>query len=89
MQTCNDTFTDSYSGILCFNISRETMNGERYKRILIDNRHRKLFFQQDRAPCHYAFEVRRILDDDWARRWISRRGSIKWPARSPDLTPCN
>jgi hypothetical protein len=22
-------------------------------------------------------------------RWIGRRGSIEWPARSPDLSPCD
>ena len=85
----------SYSGILCFDISRETMNGERYKRILIDkvlphfNRHGELLFQQDEAPCHYTLDVRRILDENLAGRWIGGRASIEWPARSPDLTPCD
>ena len=23
------------------------------------------------------------------QRWIGRRGFIEWPARSPDLTPCD
>jgi hypothetical protein len=29
------------------------------------------------------------LDDNLPGRWIGRRGAIDWPARSPDLTPCD
>ena len=28
-------------------------------------------------------------DSDLSGRWIGRRGAIEWPARSPDLTPCD
>lgn len=46
-----------------------------------------MYFQQDGAPAHYSLEVRAWLDQKFANRWIGRRGSIEWPARSPDLTP--
>ena len=42
-------------------------------------------FQQDGAPAHWAVNVRRFLDTTFDQ-WIGRRGSIEWPARSPDLT---
>lgn len=35
----------------------------------------------------YSRETRRILNTDLSERWIGRRGHVKWPARSPDLTP--
>lgn len=46
-----------------------------------------LVFQQDGAPAHYANVVRNALNEKLAGRWIGRRGSIEWPARSPDLSP--
>lgn len=45
------------------------------------------WFQQDGAPPHFAIAVRNYLDAQFPGRWIGRRGSIEWPARSPDLTP--
>lgn len=47
----------------------------------------KLHFQQDGAPPHYALPVREWLNARYSGKWIGRRGSIEWPARSPDLTP--
>jgi hypothetical protein len=47
----------------------------------------RIWYQQDRAPPHYAVIVRRYLDKVFPNRWIGRRGQIEWPARSPDLTP--
>ena len=29
----------------------------------------------------------KYLDETFPEKWIGRRGSIDWPARSPDLTP--
>lgn len=46
-----------------------------------------LHFQQDGAPPHYAVAVRQWLDNNYAHKWIGRRGPIEWPPRSPDLTP--
>lgn len=50
---------------------------------------KRLYFQQDGAPAHYANIVRDWLDTKLAGRWIGRRGPFEWPARSPDLTPCD
>ena len=36
---------------------------------------------------HYASPVRTFLDQIFPSRWLGRRGAIKWPPRSPDLTP--
>lgn len=59
--------------------------------ILEDNQNEfgnlEITFQQDGAPAHYYFAVRRYLDEEYPGRWIGRRGPVEWPARSPDLTP--
>lgn len=46
-----------------------------------------VWFHQDGATPHYARIVRNYLNQIFPGRWIGRRGSIEWPARSPDLTP--
>ena len=85
----------SFSGVLAFDISRQTMNSERYNNILNEkvipyfNRNRQLLFQQDGAPSHYATIVRNNLDENLTGRWIGRRGPIERPACSPDLTVCD
>lgn len=78
------------------------LTGERYLEILedmvypilvdiVENDDRyseaHLFFQQDGAPPHYAVNVREFLDTNFAGQWMGRRGSVEWPARSPDLSP--
>lgn len=45
------------------------------------------WFQQDGAPPHHSLRVRQLLNETFPDRWIGRRGSIEWPARSPDLSP--
>lgn len=45
-----------------------------------------IWFQQDGAPPHYQINVRQYLNRIFPNRWIGRRGSMEWPARSPDLT---
>lgn len=52
-------------------------------------RYKRLTFQQDGAAAHYALDVRAWLDEKFPLRWIGRRGPTEWPARSPDLTPCD
>jgi DNA-binding XRE family transcriptional regulator len=47
-----------------------------------------MIWQQDGAPPHYGQAVRDYLDNTFAQ-WIGRRGTIEWPPRSPDLTPCD
>ncbi|CAH2015936.1 unnamed protein product, partial [Acanthoscelides obtectus] len=41
----------------------------------------------DGTPPHYALRVRQYLDQTFPDRWISRRGAIEWPPRSPDVSP--
>ena len=74
------------------------MNAERYLEVLegtlvpslhdIDRDH-DMIFQQDGAPPHYATAVRQFLNDEFPGRWLGRRGPLKWPARSCDITPCD
>lgn len=45
------------------------------------------YFQQERAPPHFALTVRALLDLKFPNRWIGHRGAIDWLPRSPDLTP--
>ncbi|XP_076320494.1 uncharacterized protein LOC143230577 [Tachypleus tridentatus] len=45
------------------------------------------FFQQDGAPPHFHRDVRVYLDASMPDRWIGRRESVEFLARSPDLTP--
>ena len=46
-----------------------------------------LIFQHDGAPAHFAPPVKTWLDENYRDRWIGRNGPIRWPPRSPDLTP--
>jgi hypothetical protein len=48
---------------------------------------RRVIFQQDGAPPHFALDVRAYLDQTFTGRWIGRAGSLAWPPRSPDLNP--
>lgn len=48
---------------------------------------RDMFFQHDGAPPHHARIVTEWLNDSFPQKWIGRAGPIRWPARSPDLTP--
>ena len=50
----------------------------------------KVRFQQDGAPPHWSREVRSFLDRTFPEGWIGRgSNSVPWPARSPDLSPCD
>ncbi|GFV94930.1 putative mariner [Trichonephila clavipes] len=44
-------------------------------------------FQQDEFPPHYSLDVHQYLKQAFSHLWMERRGSIKWPPHSPDLTP--
>ena len=74
----------------------ETVNQYSYKRMLryfffpkVRDYPDDIMFQQDGAPPHFANSVRQYLDTKLPNRWIGRGGPIPWPARSPDLTPCD
>ena len=46
-------------------------------------------FHQNGAPAHYSHHVRRYLDNKRHENRIGRGAPVEWPARSPDLTPCD
>jgi hypothetical protein len=48
-----------------------------------------LWFQQDGATAHTARASMEVLREIFPGRLISLRGDILWPARSPDLSPCD
>ena len=79
-------------------ISRDTINAQRYLIILQENiwpevntweNIEELIFMQDGVPRHFATVVREWLNEHFPGRWLARRGPHEWPARSPDLTPCD
>lgn len=47
----------------------------------------QVYFQQDGAPAHNAGVVKTYLDTEFPQRWMGTHGPIRWPPRSPDLTP--
>ena len=47
------------------------------------------WFQQDGAAAHAACCSLGILREMFPSRLVSLLGDIVWPARSPDLTPCD
>jgi hypothetical protein len=48
-----------------------------------------LWFQQDTATAHTARNAVRVVEYTFPARVISRRGTIEWPARSPNLNACD
>ena len=56
---------------------------------LINNlpNYQNLYFQQDGAPPHNARITTQYLNYRFPNRWIGTNGPVRWPARSPDLTP--
>ena len=84
-----------HGGLVSHDISEDTMNSERYVKILNENvlpafnRNSTWIYQQDGASSHYSIAARAVLNNSLPGRWIGRRGPIEWPARSPDLTPCD
>lgn len=84
-----------FRGLIDYDISPNTMNGESYCEILQQKvvpyfqRRHEMWYQQDGAPPHFCLRAREILNTELAGRWIGRRGAVDWPARSPDLTACD
>lgn len=70
----------------------DTINAERYQEImmqfiaLLEQDERDAWFQQDGATAHTAATSISFLTEFFGERLIS---TGKWPARSPDLTPCD
>jgi len=48
-----------------------------------------IWFQQDGATAHTSKASITVLREHFPGRLISLRGDLEWPARSPDLTPCD
>lgn len=46
-----------------------------------------LWIQLDGCPAYYGVQVRQWLDETYLQQWIGRRGTVLWPAKSPDITP--
>ena len=84
-----------YGGLVAFDISEDTMDGNRYVGVLKEKivphfqRNNTWIYQQDGASSHFCKAARSVLDGSLNGRWIGRRGPIEWPARSPDLTACD
>lgn len=83
---------------LVYYIFRGTLNSNQYIEILehnlenlLDNlpleERQTVVFQQDGAPAHNALIVRNYLNELFPNNWMGTQGPIKWPARSPDLSP--
>lgn len=73
------------------------LNGERYLGFLQDQIElgleqlplniRPIVFQQDGAPAHNNNIVVHYLNNRFGESWLGTNGPVRWPARSPDLTP--
>jgi inhibitor of nuclear factor kappa-B kinase subunit alpha len=55
----------------------------------LDDMNNAVFFQQDGATCHTSSRSMTLLRELFPQKLISLRGDIGWPARSPDLNPCD
>lgn len=72
----------------------ETINSDRYVRLiltpffeqLVEEEKLHRHFMQDNATAHTANNSMDAIDEIFGERVISRR---LWPARSPDLNPCD
>lgn len=87
------------SQVLAYEIYDDNLNGENYHRIINENlienyldniplaQRREIFFQQDGAPPHQRRAVSDLLNSNFGLNWIGNTGPIRWPPRSPDLSP--
>ena len=79
-----------------------TVNGRTYLQMLnnqafpqicrnynINLHENNLWWVQDGATTHRTRPVRRRLQDVFGQRVIAMGHFVEWPARSPDLTPCD
>ena len=77
---------------------RDTMNAGRCLQMLEDyvwpivsagENIDELVFMHHGTPPRFALSVCAWLDQTFLERWLVRRGPHEWPARRPDLTPCD
>ena len=50
---------------------------------------RQMWLQQDGCPSHNTRAVMDYLNEQFNERVIATNGTVRWPARSPDLAPCD
>jgi len=97
---CGAQYRESGSLVLTFFDEDDravTMNSERYVAMIqeffataLEELNAGLVrFRQDVATAHTARKSMAVLREMFPGRMISLRGDISWPARSPDLTPCD
>lgn len=79
-----------------FFFENENVTGESYRNMLINYAFPRFernlsdyIFMQDGASPHFSTRVRAYLNWKKPNYWIGRGGPVHWPARSPDLTPCD
>ena len=84
-----------------FSFKEPTINGTLYLHMLenwlmpqLNEDSNDYIFQQDGSPAHCHKDVRRYLNRNLPQKWIRRAGKeddalMRWPPRSPDLTPCD
>jgi hypothetical protein len=100
-QTVRDRSLMVWAGVLGDNVVgpffiEGNVNGERYLNLLGDEVYPRLeelnidpqeiVFQQDGAPAHKHRDVVGWLNENFLE-WIGTNSNVKWPPRSPDLTP--
>jgi len=84
--------------VLAYEVYEDNLNAELYLSILerniinyIDNlplqARERIYYQHDEAPSHNAGIVVNCLNTNFGEKWIANNGPIRWPARSPDLSP--
>lgn len=85
--------------VIAYETYENTLNGQGYHHLVnqkiveeyVDNlplmEATNLFYQQDGAPIHNVRIVRDLLNNNFENNWIGCNGPIRWPPRSPDLTP--
>jgi hypothetical protein len=66
------------------NIFRPKLND-----IFDENGAENVWFQQDGATAHTSRRSLGILREIFPGYVVSLSGDIRWPERSPDLTPCD
>ena len=82
-------------------LEEPTINGMIYLHMLenwlmpqLNEHSNDYIFQQDGSPAHYHKDVRGYLNRNLPQRSIGCTGKegdvlMRWPPRSPDLTPCD
>jgi len=81
-------------GDVLHHIFKENVTGNSYKQMLKSKfplmKMNRYWFMQDGAGPHYSNVVKDMLNKRYPRRWIGRGSCFQsWPAKSPDLTPCD